>query len=336
MENVQKREVILEVKDLKKYFSVSDGFLKKKKHLKAVDGVNLTVNKGETIGIVGESGCGKSTFGNLILRLANSTEGKIILNGKDITNTREKDLRLLRKDIQMIFQDPSSSLNPRMSVFDIIAEPLRTHKNLSKKELKDKVYDLMDKVGLSRTYSSRYPHEFSGGQKQRIGIARAISLNPKLIVCDEPVSALDVSIQAQILNILKSLQKELDLTYIFIAHGIPAVNHVSNRIVVMYLGKIVEITQKNKIYESPRHPYTEGLINAVPISNPKFRKENNNNILKGENPSPVNLPSGCRFRTRCPYAQDICKEKEPNLQKMEDGTEVACHFPLKINNKIGG
>jgi peptide/nickel transport system ATP-binding protein len=322
-------EYLLEVKGLKKYFDVSQGWLKKdKQYLKAVDDIDFNVKPGETLGIVGESGCGKSTTGNLIMNLLEKTEGEIIFEGVDLTKLSSEELRKKRSDIQMIFQDPYSSLNPRMRVFDIIAEPLRTHKVAKGKDLENQVYELMDVVGLDRSYSSRYPHEFSGGQRQRIGIARAIALKPKLIICDEPVSALDVSIQSQILNLMAKLQKEFNLTFIFIAHGLPVIKHISNRVAVMYLGKIVEMTTKEKLFEKPLHPYTEGLVSAVPIVDPTLRDEKKRIILEGDMPSPTNPPSGCRFHPRCPYAQEVCKMDSPGLVEVQPEHQVACHFPL--------
>ncbi|MFD1204812.1 ABC transporter ATP-binding protein [Sporosarcina contaminans] len=326
---------LLEVQNLKKHFEVSDGF-RKKKLLKAVDGINFYLNEGETLGIVGESGCGKSTTGNLLIHLLEKTDGKIIFNGKDLDQLTKEEMRKSRADIQMIFQDPFSSLNPRMRVVDIIGEPLKTHTKMKKNEIREKVYQLMDAVGLDRSYGSRYPHEFSGGQRQRIGIARAIALRPKLIICDEPVSALDVSIQAQILNLLIKLQKEFSLTFIFIAHGLPAVKYISDRIAVMYLGKIVEITTKNQLFNQPMHPYTVSLVSAVPLPDPFIRDTRERIILEGDIPSNVDIPSGCRFRTRCPYAQERCKLEEPDLVELEKGHSVACHFPFRtIQNKKG-
>ncbi|MDQ0254759.1 peptide/nickel transport system ATP-binding protein [Evansella vedderi] len=329
MKNSIENQPLLEIKGLKKYFDLSSGlFNKEKKFLKAVDGISLEVYPGETLGIVGESGCGKSTTGNVILRLLEATEGQIIFDGKDLSKLSKKEMREKRKDIQMIFQDPFSSLNPRMKVFDIIAEPLRSHKVAAGKELKNRVYELMEVVGISKSFANRYPHEFSGGQRQRIGIARALALKPKLIVCDEPVSALDVSIQSQILNLLSKLQKEFQLTYIFIAHGLPAIKHISDRVAVMYLGKIVELATKDQLFDSPMHPYTEGLLSSVPVPDPQIRDSKERIILEGDLPSPANPPLGCRFHTRCAYADDKCKTEEPQLVEERDGHFVMCHYPL--------
>lgn len=323
-------EILLEVKNLKKHFDVSTGmFNKEKRFVYAVDGLDFSVKKGEVLGIVGESGCGKSTAGNMIGQLLEPTEGEIHYKGQNLLEKNRKELLKIRPEIQMIFQDPFSSLNPRMRVIDIIAEPLRTHTKLNKKEIKQEVLELMDVVGLNRNYINRYPHEFSGGQRQRIGIARAIALNPDLVICDEPVSALDVSIQSQILNLLQKLQKELNLTFIFIAHGLPAIKYISDRIAVMYLGKIVEIASKDEIFEASIHPYTEGLFSAVPVPDPTER-DKERNIIEGDIPSPENPPSGCNFHTRCPYAQEVCKEKEPAFEEKLPGRYAACHFPLNV------
>ncbi|MGY3714609.1 ABC transporter ATP-binding protein [Sutcliffiella cohnii] len=331
----KQEEYLLKVRGLKKYFDISEGLLKRKKqYLRAVDGVDFFVKEGETLGIVGESGCGKSTTGNLIMQLLEKTDGEIVFDGVDLSTLPKEELRKKRAEIQMIFQDPYSSLNPRMRVFDIIAEPLLTHRVAKGKELEGRVYELMDVVGLDRTYAKRYPHEFSGGQRQRIGIARAIALKPKLVICDEPVSALDVSIQSQILNLMAKLQKEFNLTFIFIAHGLPAVKHISDRIAVMYLGKIVEITTKDNLFEQPLHPYTEGLLSAVPIPDPNLRDKKNRIIIEGDLPSPANPPSGCRFHPRCPYAQHTCKTDVPELKEVKPEHYVACHFPLEDGHGV--
>lgn len=320
---------LLQVRNLKKYFELSEGFFRKKnRYLKAVDGVSFNLKKGETLGIVGESGCGKSTTGNLVLRLLEPTEGEIIFDGVNLRELSDKSLRQKRVDMQMIFQDPFSSLNPRMRVFDIIAEPLRTHKIAEGQELERQVYELMEVVGLDVSYARRYPHQFSGGQRQRIGIARALALKPKLIICDEAVSALDVSIQAQIINLLKRLQKEYDLTYIFITHSLPVVKHISNRIAVMYLGRIVELAEKEELFEYPLHPYTQGLLEAVPVPDPQYRSMKKTIVLEGDLPNPVDLPSGCRFHTRCPFATDRCKQEDPVYREQKPGHFVACHYPL--------
>ncbi|MEI3612217.1 ABC transporter ATP-binding protein [Pseudogracilibacillus sp. SO30301A] len=325
-----KQPKLLEVKGLKKHFNVSEGFFKReKKYLYAVDGIDFFVKEGETLGIVGESGSGKSTTGNLIVQLIDPTEGQIIFDGVDLTTLSKKELRRKRADLQLIFQDPYSSLNPRMKVFDLIAEPLRTHQKLSSEQLHNQIVELMELVGLNPIYMNRYPHQFSGGQRQRIGIARAIALHPKLIVCDEPVSALDVSIQSQILNLLVKLQKELNLTYIFIAHGLPVVKHISDRIAVMYLGKIVELATKEQLFKNPKHPYTEGLMAAIPIPDPMLRDSKNEQLIEGDIPNPVNPPRGCPFHTRCKYAVDICKDELPVFQEKEKEHFVACHLVNK-------
>ncbi|WP_339227141.1 dipeptide ABC transporter ATP-binding protein [Oceanobacillus sp. FSL K6-2867] len=331
-----RKEHLLEVKGLKKYFEVKSGFLKRSKNdLKAVNDISFFVEAGETLGIVGESGCGKSTIGNMIVQLLKPTAGEIYFEGEDITKLKGEALRKKRSDIQIIFQDPYSSLNPRMRVFDLIAEPLRTHESLTKKELENRVLELMETVGLKRTYANRFPHEFSGGQRQRIGIARAIGLNPKLIVCDEPVSALDVSIQSQILNLLVKLQKEFQITYLFIAHGLPVVKHISDRIAVMYLGKIVELTTKEQLFIKPMHPYTEGLLSAIPVLDPTQRDLKEHRVLiKGDIPNPVHPPSGCVFHPRCPYARELCTQMEPIFEEKESGHFAACHYPLREGKGI--
>ncbi|PKG25342.1 ABC transporter ATP-binding protein [Niallia nealsonii] len=330
--SLKKEQPLLEIKGLKKYYDITKKwFSKERQYLKAVDGINLKVYTGETLGIVGESGCGKSTTGNAILRLIEATEGEILFEGKNLRDLSEKEMREQRKDIQMIFQDPFSSLNPRMKVFDIISEPLISHKIAKGKELKKRVEELMDVVGLSPSYAYRYPHEFSGGQRQRIGIARALALNPKLIICDEPVSALDVSIQAQILNLLTKLQRDYNLTYVFIAHGLPAIKHISDRVAVMYLGKVVELGTKEQLFQSPLHPYTKALLSAVPIPDPTYRDKKEQIILEGELPNPANPPIGCRFHTRCPYANEKCKMEEPVFIEHDSQHSVACHYPILQN-----
>lgn len=317
-------EPLISIKDVKKYYPVGSGlFGKKDKWLKAVDGFSLDVLPGETVGLVGESGCGKSTLGRMVVGLLEPTEGKLIFEGTSLTNGQKK--KDLGKKIQMVFQDPYSSLNPRMTVFDIIAEPLVLHKIGTKTERKKRVDELLEKVGLTHAHGSRYPEEFSGGQRQRIGIARALALNPRLVVCDEPVSALDVSIQAQILNLLKDIQEEMGLSYIFIAHGLQAVKHISDRIVVMYLGKVMEISETDALFEHPLHPYTEALISAVPEPDPTIR-DRERIILKGDLPSPANPPVGCRFHTRCPLADERCRREEPPLEQVAEGRWVACFY----------
>ena len=317
---------LLEVKNLVKHFPITKGiiFSKQVGAVKAVDGISFTVNRGETLGLVGESGCGKTTTGRVILRLIEPTSGEVWFDGKNVPERRKADLPELRKDMQIIFQDPYASLNPRMTVGDIIAEPLHIHGLAKGKEREKRVQKLLDVVGLSSFHARRFPHEFSGGQRQRIGIARALAVNPKLIICDEPVSALDVSIQAQVINLLQDLQKEFGLTYLFIAHDLSVVKHISDRVAVMYLGKIVELADKERLYANPKHPYTQALLSAIPIADPTVKKERI--ILKGDVPSPINPPSGCRFHTRCPYAMDICKQVEPEFIDTGDGHFVACHL----------
>ncbi|KQL49501.1 peptide ABC transporter substrate-binding protein [Brevibacillus choshinensis] len=317
---------LLEVQNLKKYFPIKKGIISRTVgQVKAVDGLNLTIYQGETISLVGESGCGKSTTGRAIVQLDPQTEGKVIFEGKELTTLSPMELRKVRTDLQIIFQDPYSSLNPRKRIGDLLAEPLLAHKIVDKSEVTKKVDDILEIVGLSKFHKSRYPHEFSGGQRQRIGIARALILQPKLIVCDEPVSALDVSIQAQVLNLLKDLQKEFQLTYLFIAHGLGVVKYISDRIAVMYLGKIVELAKTEDIFKNPRHPYTQALLHAYPIPNPHLRNRERI-VMEGDVPSPANPPKGCSFHARCPFAQDICRTQAPVLQG--DQHTVACHFPL--------
>ena len=314
---------LIEVRDLKQYFNISMGLLRSKP-LKAVDGVSFYINKGETLGLVGESGCGKTTVGRTILNLYKPTGGEILYNGKPIVT--KQDIHEFRKKAAMVFQDPYSSLNPRMTVSDIIAEPLDVHKLYeTTEERREKVLELMTHVGLNSEHASRYAHEFSGGQRQRIGIARALAINPDFIICDEPVSALDVSIQAQVINMFGELQEKLGLSYLFIAHDLLVVRHISHRIAVMYLGKIVEMAEANEIYDHPLHPYSKALISAVPIPDPNIARANQRIALGGDIPSPLNAPSGCPFRTRCPRATAACAESMPEFKELSKGHFVACH-----------
>lgn len=317
---------LLEVKNLRKHFPIKGGFFGKQVGaVKAVDGLNFDIQHGETLGMVGESGCGKSTTGRLILRLIEPTEGEVKFEGQDILKLNKNEMRDMRKDMQIIFQDPYASLNPRMTVGDIIAEALQIHKMGNTRQERDqRVMQLLEQVGLTSSHARRYPHEFSGGQRQRIGIARALAVNPKLIIADEPVSALDVSIQAQVINLLQDLQKDLGLTYLFIAHDLSVVKHISDRVAVMYLGKMVELAAKDELYANPKHPYTQALLSAIPIADPTVKQERI--ILDGDVPSPINPPSGCRFHTRCRYAKEICKQEDPVFQDTGDGHFVACHL----------
>ncbi|GIO38652.1 ABC transporter ATP-binding protein [Paenibacillus antibioticophila] len=320
-------EPLLQVENLKKYYPIHSGlFVRNKEMVKAVDGISFSLHEGETLGIIGESGSGKSTMGRLVLQLEKPTDGSVIFQGQEITGMNQKQLRPLRSQMQIIFQDPYSSLNPRKRIGNQLAEAIRVHRLLEGAAVDRRVEELLNIVGLSSHYRFRYPHEFSGGQRQRIGIARALALNPKLIICDEPVSALDVSIQAQILNLLKDLQQELGLTYLFIAHGLGAIDYISDQIGVVYLGKLVELGRNKELFDNPRHPYTAALLASNPPATPHERRKERY-VIEGDIPNMLHPPSGCRFHTRCPYAQTRCREEEPLLQG-EGGRLAACHFPL--------
>jgi len=323
-------EVLVEVKELRMYFPVLAGLLRSKvADVKAVDSVSFFIRSGETLGLVGESGCGKTTTGRCVLRLYDITSGKVYFEGQDITNWKGERLRRIRRNMQLIFQDPYSSLDPRMTAGDIIGEPLLVHKLVKGKEYREQVNELLRMVELEPRMARRYPHEFSGGQRQRIGIARALALRPKLIVCDEPVSALDVSIQAQIITLLMRLREELNLTYLFIAHDLSVVRHISDRVAVMYLGKIVEITRSDELYDNPLHPYSLALLSAIPIPDPVVDRQRKRILLTGDVPSPINPPPGCRFNPRCNLAQDICRQAEPELKDIGGEHWVACHLVSK-------
>lgn len=317
---------ILEVKHLKKYFPLKKGKFKEGDPcVKAVDDITFDLYEGETLGLVGESGCGKSTLGRTIIRLYEPTSGEVIFEGEDVAKKSRKEMRALREEMQFIFQDPYSSLNPRMTVFNILAEPLIAHGKFKRgPELDAYVKNLMDRCGLPSYYCYRYPHQFSGGQRQRIGIARSLALDPSFIICDEPVSALDVSIQSQIINLMKDMQEEKNISYIFISHDLSVVKHISDRVGVMYLGSMMELADKNEIYSNPQHPYTRALIGAIPLPDPTKRKEMQ--VIQGEIPSNVNIPKGCKFNPRCPFAKDICREQEPATKKVKPNHFVKCHF----------
>jgi oligopeptide transport system ATP-binding protein len=320
------RDNVLEVRNLKKHFFVGGGFLARNSAMviQAVDDISFAVRRGETFGLVGESGCGKTTLGQTIIRLYNPTSGSIVFNGTDISRLKPNELRKHRRKMQMIFQDPSASLDPRMTVGSIIGEPLNIYGVGNREERSERVKELLRVVGLNSYFTNRYPHEFSGGQRQRIGIARSLALNPDLVICDEPVSALDVSIQAQVLNLLRQLQEDFNLTYLFIAHNLAVVAHISDRVGVMYLGKLVEIGESKTITEQPKHPYTQALISAIPLADPNRQRDRI--ILEGDVPSPANPPSGCRFHPRCPVARADCSDQEPILREVTPGHWVACHY----------
>ena len=321
-------ETLLKVENLVKYFPIFQGAIIRRKtgDIHAVDGISFEIKQGETLGLVGESGCGKSTAGRTILQLFRPTSGNIYLAGQNLVTMKGEELRKMRSKMQMIFQDPYASLNSRMTVGEIIAEPMLIHKTASRKEALAKTQELLQLVGLEPEYSNRFPHEFSGGQRQRVGVARALSLQPSLIICDEPISSLDVSIQAQVVNLLEDLQKQFNLSYLFIAHDLSMVQHISTRVAVMYLGVIVELADQNQLYTNPLHPYTQSLLSAVPIPDPVEEKKRRRHILAGEIPSPANPPSGCRFRTRCPLAAEICTQVRPEFREMIPGHWVACHM----------
>lgn len=321
-------DALLEIRDLKMHFPIYEGVFVRKEtaRVRAVDGLTFNIERGETLGLVGESGCGKSTTGRAILQLYTPTAGEVLFDGKDLCKMGPKELHEQRRNLQMIFQDPYASLNPRMTVNDIISEPLKVHKLASGIQAQRRVQELMEIVGLDPRFIRRYPHEFSGGQRQRIGIARALACNPKFIVCDEPISALDVSIQAQIMNLLEDLQQEFGLTYLFIAHDLAAVRHISTRIAVMYLGNMVELATGEDLYERPSHPYTRALISAVPIPDPEVEETRERIVLEGDVPSPINPPSGCVFHTRCPFAWERCKKEKPAFHDIEQGHFVRCHL----------
>ncbi len=331
-------EVVLSAVDVRKYFPIRQGIVFQRTigQVKAVDGVTLDLRRGETLGLVGESGCGKSTLSRVLIGLEKATSGSVKLNGQELVGMKERELRRVRRNVQIIFQDPYASLDPRMTVGDIVGEPFRIHKDAAPKgQVKGKVQELLETVGLSPEHFNRYPHQFSGGQRQRIGIARALALRPEVIICDEPVSALDVSVQAQVINLLEDLQAEFNLSYIFVAHDLSVVRHIADRVAVMYLGKVVEVGNEDELYENPTHPYSQALLSAVPVPDPRRRGLRDEIVLSGDLPSPANPPSGCRFRTRCWKAQDKCAEEEPELVEREAHPHPsACHF-AEVRDVVG-
>jgi oligopeptide transport system ATP-binding protein len=324
---MSENNVLLRVNNLVKHFPIMRGFIQRQVGaVRAVDTISFDVKRGETLGLVGESGCGKSTTGRSILQLYRPTSGEVLFDGVDLAKIKGEELRKMRRKMQMIFQDPYASLNPRMTVGEIVGEPLLVHNIASEKEANERVKQLLELVNLNPSFATRYPHEFSGGQRQRIGVARALALQPSFIVCDEPISALDVSIQAQVVNLLEELQEQFNLTYLFIAHDLSMVRHISDRVAVMYLGVIVELTTRDELYSKPLHPYSQALLSAVPIPDPLAEATRKRTILEGDVPSPANPPSGCRFRTRCPIAESICAENRPDFREIKPGHFVACHF----------
>lgn len=326
-------QTLLDIRDLKMYFPLTQGIVLQRVvgYVRAVDGVSFSIERGQTLGLVGESGSGKTTIGRTIIRLYKPTEGSIFFNGQDLAKLQGEPLRQVRRQAQMVFQDPYASLNPRFTIGSLIAEPMQIYKMGSTQELREKTIELMRVVGLRSEYIDRYPHEFSGGQRQRVAVARAISINPEFVIADEPVSALDVSVRAQVLNLLQHLQQQFNLTYLFVSHDLSVVRHVADRIAVMYLGRIVELSDRDELYAAPKHPYTKALLSAVPIPDPQIEKKRHRIILSGDLPSPINIPSGCRFHTRCPMAQSICREVDPVFEAKE-GREhyAACHFSEKV------
>ena len=328
---------LVQVRGLKMYFPIVAGLLRRKVgDIKAVDGLDFDIPAGETLGLVGESGCGKSTCGRAMLRLYEPTAGQVLIDGEDVTAAGTEALRRMRPKMQMVFQDPQASLNPRMTVSSIIGEPLVEHTDLGRDARRDRTYELLDAVGLNRNFADRYPHEFSGGQRQRIGIARALALNPRFIVCDEPIAALDVSIQAQVVNLLEELQRRLGLTYLFISHDLSMVRHIANRVAVMYLGRIVELSERDQLYEDPKHPYAQALLSAVPEPDPDIESRRQRIVLTGDVPSPAKPPSGCAFSTRCPQVMPVCRVQAPVLTRIAPGRQVSCHLYASNNDSTAG